>query len=397
MKVLCLSLCLIVPLQTESPAESNFEFSPTRRSDLRKLQGALVKDELCLSHIARLAWKGQVVHQHAVASKQAGDKRVTPDTLFPIWSMTKPITSVAAMMLYERGRFQLDDPVAEVIPALATFKVRGKDGALEPLTQPITFRHLLTHSSGIYGYDGSFHEEGTWKEVIELENLEEVVTLLSTKPLHHQPGAAYTYGMSTAVLGRAIEVLADQPFAEFVEKEICQPLGMKDTRFHLTPEDRQRFQPLFVKTEVGFREGTAAEDELYYKPGSALALGGEGLVSTLEDYGKFCQMLTDGGGKILKQETLAMMLSDQLGDTPGFDGEKRGQVLGLGFWVLKEPHKEGKGRPEGLYGWGGYHTTHFWIDPENRLYGLFMARRYPFEESTQERFMSAVYGSSIKD
>ena len=360
--------------------------------DVHSVQRALVSEKVCLSNVAMVSRRGTIVYRRAVESGHPGDWPISDDTLFPIWSMTKPITCVAAMILCERGKFELDDPVSEVIPQLAKLRVKTKEGMTVPLKRQITYRDLFRHTSGIYGYDGSFHEEGTWKEVMELDSLAELIDLVEKEPIGHQPGERYTYGLSTAVLGRAVEVLSGKPLADFFDQEIFDPLGMKHTRFHLTAEDRKRFQPLFVKEGEGFRSGTAAEDELYYAPGSALSLGGEGLVSTMEDYGRFCQMLVDrgeapGGKQIISGATLDLMLTDQLQGIRSEDGN----LMGLGFYILRESNEENV--PAGIFGWGGYHTTHFWIDPKNELYGLFMTRLYPSPGATLTRFRKAVYGA----
>ncbi len=384
-----------------APARNGFEQAGL--DAIQAVQQALINEKICLSNVATVVRKGQLVYHRAVDSEFEGDRGITDETLFPIWSMTKPVTSVAAMILHERGLFQLDDAVDRAIPQLARLRVKVKGGGDPvPMTTPITYRHLLTHTAGFYGYDGSFHEEGTWKEVMELNSLAELIDLLEKKPLEHQPGERYTYGLSTAVLGRAIEVLTGQSLEAFFEKEIFGPLGMKDTRFYLTPTDRERFQPLFVnEKEKGFRLGTAAEDELYYDPKSALYLGGEGLVSTVDDYGRFCQMLVDRGRPILAPETLDLMLTDQLGEnTPGYGGKERRSHFGLGFdvsrVVAKDAADEGGEVPAGIFGWGGYHTTHFWIDPVNELYAIFMTRLYPSPGEALKRFRAAVYGALVE-
>jgi CubicO group peptidase (beta-lactamase class C family)/outer membrane protein assembly factor BamB len=368
---------------------------------LMHVQQAFIDEGHALSTVFRLARGGETLYEHAVASDQEGDRSIRDDTLFAIWSMTKPITSVAAMILHERGAFQLDDPVSEVLPRLGTYRVESDadDEKTEPLARQITYRHLLTHTSGIAGYDGSFDQEGTWKEVMELDDLVGLIELLASKPLKHQPGERYTYGLSTAVLGAAIEKLTKKPFNEFLREAIFAPLGMNDTRFHLTKDDRPRFQPLFVKTDDGFRPGTPAEDELYYKPDSRLHLGGEGLVSTLADYGRFCQMLVDcgrtpDGQSVISEQTLSVMLEDQLGETPGFSESENGYALGFGFHIFKDAERDATGMPEGCYGWGGYHSTCFWIDPANSQYGLFMSRRYPFFGAATPRLQAAVYRES---
>lgn len=365
---------------------------------LMDAQEAFMDEGEALSTVFRLARGGETLYEHAVASGQAGDRSINEDTLFAIWSMTKPITSVAAMILHERGAFQLDDPVSDALPRLGKFRVESDsdDDKTKPLARPITYRHLLTHTSGIAGYDGSFDQEGTWKEVMELDDLDGLIELLATKPLKHQPGERYIYGLSTAVLGAAIEKLSKKPFDAFLRETIFDPLGMDDTKFHLTEEDRARFQPLFVRTEEGFRRGTPAEDELYYRPNSRLHLGGEGLVSTLADYGRFCQMLVDrgrtpDGQSILFERTLAIMLEDQLDGKPGFSESEQGYALGFGFHILKDAERHATAMPEGCYGWGGYHSTFFWIDPANNQYGLFLSRRYPFFDAAASRLEAAVY------
>ena len=199
--------------------------------------------------------------------------------------------------------------------------------------------------------------------------------------------------MSTAVLGRAIEALSGKTLDHFLRKELFLPLGMKDTRFHLTKRTRKRFQPLSVFEDGAFRAGKPAEDELPYAKEVPLYLGGEGLVSTMADYARFCQMLVDGGraqgGKqILKPATLKLMWTDQLGDIPGYEDRKNGNGFGLGFYVLNDFNRYGA---DGVFGWGGYHTTHFWIDPQNEIYAIFLCRRYPFSEATLTQFRAAVY------
>lgn len=359
-------------------------------------QEKLVGERHCPSHICQVAMAGKTLYRHAVNSTIEGDREVDSETIFPIWSMSKPVTSVAAMILIEEGAFKLDDPVATVLPRLANLKVKGAKGRLQPLRKPITYRDLLRHTSGIAGYDGSFDEEGTWKQVMELDDLDGLIGLLEKIPLEHQPGERYTYGLSTAVLGCAIEKHSGKPFAQFLNENIFQPLGMKDTRFFLTKDDRRRFQPLFVHEKGSFRPGTPKEDELYYRPGSRLSLGGEGLVSTAGDFGRFCDMLvgrgrTPNGGRIISEQSLTLMLTDQLGKIPGFGGAKHGQVCGFGFQILKDPTKDLTGAPEGVFGWGGYHTTNFWVDPVNKLYGLSMTRRYPYHYGVEGQLKKALY------
>jgi CubicO group peptidase (beta-lactamase class C family) len=314
--------------------------------------------------------------------------------------MSKPITSVAAMILFDRGAFKLDDSVANALPELAKVRVKAGDGRTKPLARPITYRDLLRHTSGFYGYDGAYNANGFWAKTVKAKSLVKIISELSREPIEHQPGVRHTYGMSTVVLGRAIEALSGKPLDKFLWEELFRPLGMKHTRFYLTKRDRKLFQPLSVFEKGKLRAGKPEEDELPYEADSALHLGGEGLVSTLGDYARFCQMLVDRGkapdGKqVIKPATLDLMLADQLEGIPGYGDRKNGYGFGLGFYVLLDTKTEGVNSPNGIYGWGGYHTTHFWIDPENRLYSVFMTRRHPFNNESLVQFREAVYDSLI--
>ena len=362
------------------------------------VQRKLIADKLAAANAAIVVRDGKVVYHRAAGSGLAHDKPITDDTVFPIWSMSKPITSVAAMILFERGALKLDDAVAVALPELAKVRVKAGDGKTKPLARPITYRDLLRHTSGFFGYDGAYNADGFWAKAVKAKSLAKLIGELAREPIAHQPGARHTYGMSTAVLGRAIEALSGRPLDKFLREEIFQPLGMKQTRFYLTKRDRELFQPLSVFEKGKLRAGKPAADELPYEQDSALHLGGEGLVSTLGDYARFCQMLVDrgkapGGKQVIKPATLDLMLADQLEGTPGYGDRKNGYGFGLGFYVLLDTKTEGVNSPNGIYGWGGYHTTHFWVDPKNKLYGIFMTRRYPFNVESLIRFRKAVYGA----
>ena len=378
-------------------ASSTMQYHDTALSrDLLLRQRQFVEAGDCLSHVFQWTVDGEVRHKAAVFSGRDGDRPIDDETLFAIWSMTKPVTAMAVMMLWEEGAFALDDSVTGVLPALAGARVMAPGGGIQPLVRPITYKDLLLHRSGIAGYDGSFHDDGTWKRVMELDHLDDLIPLLLSQPLAHQPGERYTYGLSHAVLGLLVQKHSGRTLAEFFQTRIFEPLGMTRTRFFLTTEDRRRFQPLFVKEGDGFRPGTPSEDELPYAPNSKLFLGGEGLVSTLEDFSRFCQMLADegrapDGRSLLRAETLREMLKDQLGELPGYGGTQAGRVLGYGFEILQDPARAGSAAPAGVYGWSGYHSTHFWIDPSLRAHGLFLTRRYPYHEGPRNALQAVIY------
>ncbi len=221
--------------------------------------------------------------------------------------------------------------------------------------------------------------------------------------MEFEPGSAYRYGINQAILGRVVEVLSGQEFFEFLRETIFEPLGMSSTKFELSPDDRERFQVLFKKPDPAgfggrFDEGmpvfSTEHDELPYTPGTKAQYGGEGLVSTFEDYRRFCEMLLGRGmyrgTRILEERSIDMMTSvvTPSGVMGGYD---TGMDYGYSFFVLGEPLLDGTGSPEGIFGWSGYHNTHFWIDYESDVYGLFMTRTVPYSGEIQKQFRAAVY------
>jgi len=383
---------------TEIEDPSGLGFDSVKLDGIYAVQQKLIVDKHAPSNVGLVVRKGKVVYHRTAYSSMSHDRMITDSTVFPIWSMSKPITSVAAMILYERGKFKLDDPVSDALPEMAAVKVKSMNGKLEPLVKPITYRDLFRHTAGFNGYEGLYNADGFWAKTTQAKSLTVIIRELANQPIEHQPSAKYTYGMNTAVLGRAVEVLSGKSFNKFLLKEIFRPLKMKNTRFHLSKRTRKLFQPLSVFEDGNYRGGKPEEDELAYEKDSTLYLGGEGLVSTLSDYSRFCQMLVNGGvasggKKILSPETLKLMWTDQIGNIPGYDDRKNGNGFGLGFYVLNDFNKFGA---EGVFGWGGYHTTHFWVDPKNDLYAIFMCRRYPYNGETLTQFRKAVYESLIR-
>ena len=383
---------------TEIEDPSGLGFDSVKLDGIYAVQQKLIVDKHAPSNVGLVVRKGKVVYHRTAYSSMSHDRMITDSTVFPIWSMSKPITSVAAMILYERGKFKLDDPVSDALPEMAAVKVKSMNGKLEPLVKPITYRDLFRHTAGFNGYEGLYNADGFWAKTTQAKSLTVIIRELANQPIEHQPSAKYSYGMNTAVLGRAVEVLSGKSFNKFLLKEIFRPLKMGNTRFHLSKRTRKLFQPLSVFEDGNYRGGKPEEDELAYEKDSTLYLGGEGLVSTLSDYSRFCQMLVNGGvasggKKILSPETLKLMWTDQIGNIPGYDDRKNGNGFGLGFYVLNDFNKFGA---EGVFGWGGYHTTHFWVDPKNDLYAIFMCRRYPYNGETLTQFRKAVYESLIR-
>jgi CubicO group peptidase (beta-lactamase class C family) len=336
-------------------------------------------------------------HGHPVYFESFGVRDVdsrrpmTADTIFRLYSMSKPVTSVAAMMLVEDGKLRLDDPVAKYIPAFAGVKVGvekpGGAGrpelALEPLTRPITIEDLLRHTSGItYGFYGDSPVRKLYANSDlfdgDLDNAQ-FVERLAKLPLAEQPGTRWDYGHSTDVLGRVVEVISGQSLFQFEKQRLLDPLGMTETAFFVAdPAQRPRIaEPMpdgwFDRPVAGIKDPTLPR---------RWESGGAGMVGTVGDYAHFAQMLLNGGTlqgrRYLKPETIAVMASDHIGpetsiarDQFYFPGETSG--FGLGF-AVRTAVPANTSWPTGEYRWDGVAGTFFFIDPGDDMFAIFMVQ-----------------------
>ena len=372
------------------------------QQNIEAYQRALIAKGVTGGSVAGVFRGGETLAYSIVNSNLPGDTPISPDTIFPIWSMSKPITIAAMMILHERGLYEVSDPVSKYIPYFSDLKCKNGDGQSYQCENELQIVHLLSHRSG-YGY----YVQGEGPNHLDpYENLDQFVVDVAAHPVEFEPGTEYLYGINQAILGRLVEVLSGKEFFEFLSEAIFEPLEMTNTKFELSPDDRKRFQVLFKKpdydetSEVGgkFDEGTSAfsnaHDELSYAPGTKAQFGGEGLVSTFQDYRRFCEMLlgrgTYRGTRILDEQSIEMMTAVT---TEGelTRGYNRGLDFGYSLFVLSEPALDGTGSSKGIFGWSGYHNTHFWIDYEKNIYGLFMTRTVPFSVEIQKQFRSAVY------
>ena len=326
------------------------------------------------------------------------DKPMTVDTIVRIYSMTKPLTSVAIMMLYEEGRFQLDDPISRFIPAFAGQRVftggsRGKIDTV-PAARDITFRDLLTHTSGLtYGFMESTLVDGLYranKVDFQTENtsLKELVEKAATLPLLAQPGTRWNYSISTDVLGYLIEVISGMPFETFLKQKVIDPLKLGDTDFHVPEAKHTRFAANYtVGRNGGLHEIDDPTKSVYLRPRNVNS-GGGGLVSTVSDYARFCQfMLNKGeldGVRLLGRKTVELMTSNHLGGdmadmgTPRFsETTYEGIGFGLGFSVMIDPAKAQIVGTPGEYAWGGAASTAFWVDPKEDMFVVFLTQLSP--------------------
>ncbi len=330
--------------------------------------------------LTMIAREGRLVHFEKVGHQDiASEKPIEFDTIFRIYSMTKPITSVAVMMLYEEGLFQLNSPVSEFIPEFKDMKAYANHGdAIVDTEREMTIKHLLTHTAGlIYG--------GEWDHPINQRyyeadfyggDLKYMAKELGDIPLLHHPGDAWNYGMSTDVLGYFVEVVSGMPFAEFLKTRIFEPLGMVDTDFSVPENKASRYATLYEPTED--RGIKVLEDApVSSGPLSFHHSGGAGLLSTAGDYLRFCQMmLNDGeldGVRLLGRKTVELITINHISND-WQPLERTGCGFGLGFAVvtdLADTHALGS---VGTYSWGGLASTVFWIDPMEELIAILMTQ-----------------------
>jgi CubicO group peptidase (beta-lactamase class C family) len=319
------------------------------------------------------------------------------DSIFRIYSMTKPIVSVAAMMLVDEGRLQLSDPVAKHVPELRGLRVGiEKDGKLEVVSaqrQP-TVQDLLRHTSGFtYGVFGKSMVKDLYSKAGVDANdhtNSEMVKKLATVPLHYQPGTTWEYGRSTDVLGHVVERVSGQPLDQFLQTRILGPLGMKDTAFFAEPAKQPRLAESFAKDP----DSGAAINLLNVRDRPRYLAGGQGLVSTAADYLRFAQMLLNGGElggvRILSRKTVDFMTSDHLG---AIRGPGPGYGFGLGFAVRHADGLSSTNGSGGDYNWAGLGGTYFWVDPKERLIAVWMMQAPNQRNYYRELFRNMVYAA----
>jgi len=322
-----------------------------------------------------------------------------PDTIVRMYSMTKAITGVAAMMLYEEGKFSLNDPVSKYLPEFKETRV-GKESTdaagkkiyfSVPAERTMTVRDLFRHTSGL-DYAGPKDEKGEpyYKKIDMLGgapdvkfDLAEAVKRLASVPLNEEPGTKFHYGYSIDVLGRLVEVISGMPLDQFFEERIFKPLGMKDSAFFVPEAKWSRLAVL----QTPKRDGSGkvepgkgyAQDHYKYKP--SLMLGGAGSVGTLDDYARFVSMLLNGGEldhtRLLGRKTVELMHADHLGALPRGGTLPDGYGFGLTFAVNLGPGRTATVGSEGEYYWGGAAGTAFWIDPKEHMIGVFLINVLP--------------------
>ncbi len=417
------------------PAAEGFSAERLARIDVYMKQA--VKDGVMVGGHGLIARNGNVVY-----SETWGDRDrergldMEEDTLHRIYSMSKPVTGVALMILYEEGKFLLNEPVAKYLPELANLQVAlstagggvtavsdgtqststgagdtsqaGKTRA--PTRQP-TIRDLMMHTAGMtYGVFGDTEVDGLYREagILRHPDLNDFITKLGKLPLQYDPGTRWHYSVSVDVQGALVERLAGMSFGKFLESRLFKPLGMEDTSFTVPKRKLKRLAQLYTqegtpgemqtafRTQVNSTKLVPAPDAVSagYMEGATFEGGGGGLVSTTSDYLKFSQMMLNGGElngvRILSPNTVALMSRDHLGELQM--GFARGGVgFGLDFAVVEDAGLAGEAGSDGEYNWGGAAGTRFWIDPKEDVIGIFMVQSIPHRTTLAQHFKALVY------
>jgi CubicO group peptidase (beta-lactamase class C family) len=375
-----------------------------------------IDDKRIAGAVTLVVRRGKVAwfKSEGMADREAG-KTMPTDAMFRICSMTKPITSVAVMMLYEEGRFLLEDPVSKYLPEFKNAKVLVKPAKGEPYTVPakdeITIRDLLRHISGItYQWNedlGPMYEKANVASgLLQYDGtIGDSVKNLAALPLLFNPGDRFEYSLGVDVLGRLVEVVSGKPLDEFFRSRIFEPLGMKDTYFYPPENKAGRLATAYTYypdkglnrfPDTPIREGSFVYSADYPVRGpKKLFSGGAGLVSTAMDYARFCQMMLDegkvGSTRLLSRKSVELMTHDQLGKI----GPDQGFGLGFGIEGIKTPLSE-LGTP-GAYSWGGFFYTAFSIDPKEQMIVVFMAQLHPTGDLTLDREVHELAYQAIND
>ena len=392
---LALTLLVAVSAQAQLPTASPkaVGFDPARLEVLHATTKRFVDEGKHAGIITLLVRNGKIVDFQTYGYRDV--ERQLPmerDTICRAYSMSKIITCVATLMLVEEGRLNLDDPVAKYLPALKDVKVwtGGTANApqLEALKRPITIKHLMTHTSGLF-YDfsaGNAELAKLWRnaDLWSGSELTNFITKLAGVPLMHQPGDAYTYGINQDVQGALIERVTGKTFGAFLEERIFRPLGMNDTGFDVPPKKMSRL----AKTYKHGPDGDFVEDkpilEAWPEHGRDIEAGGSGVFSTAGDFARFAQMLCNGGTldgqRILGRKTVELMTANHLVTLPNNQAATRQKGFGLGVEVTTNLGQLSMPSSVGQFGWYGAATTYCQIDPKERLVAIAFAQHFPFNE-----------------
>ncbi len=381
--------------------------SSERLQRIDQIMADYIARDLVPGTVTAVMRRGKLVHLNVQGMRDVGAQEpMTADTIFRIASMTKPITSVALMQLWEQGKFQLRDPVAKFLPEFTNMQV-AKDGditgALEPAARPIQVRDMLTHTAGLANnYRGNVQH---YREVMAVQagdNLAKFIQRLATLPLNYQPGSKWEYSIATDVVGRLVEVLSGIPLDQYLTDHLLQPLNMQDTAFYPSEDQAPRLAAQYKPGADSTIElaDPAGLGSRWYQGERKLFRGAGGLVSTISDYLKFQQMMLQGGkyrgGRILAPSTVSLMLENHTGDLelwlPG-----PGMGFGLGYGVVVDRGAAATPLSQGAGYWGGAYCTLSWLDPDQDLVAVLMTQVRPYTHlNIRHDFQVAVYQAIVE-
>ncbi|MGB0615127.1 MAG: serine hydrolase domain-containing protein [Acidimicrobiales bacterium] len=369
----------------------------------------------------QVAHRGEVALRHTVGRADvASDRPLGDDAIYRIYSMTKPITSIALMQLYEQGRVLLEDPVSAHIPEFAEMQVFTGGTPTAPKVRPaqtaMTVKDVLTHASGLtYGFffqnnlDAMYREDGLGDFQLPDYTLEEGMRRLATKPLAFDPGTAWNYSMSTDVCGRLVEVISGMGLDEYFAEHITGPLGMADTAFHVPADKKHRFTSNYALTPDEPLLIVDSFDASPYLSPPVFLSGGGGLVGTVDDYQRFVDMLLNGGEldgqRIIGRKTLEYMTINhlpegktlnELGQSLFSEAVMEGMGFGLGFSTLVDPARNGAVSSGGEFAWGGAASTAFWVDPAEEITCVFMTQLMPSSSYPLRRELKATVYQALR-
>ncbi|MCD6051325.1 MAG: beta-lactamase [Verrucomicrobia bacterium] len=405
---LCLTTTLIgAELPVAKPESVGMSSEKLQAVD-KIVEDLIAKKRLAGAHVS-VTRKGKVVYNKTFGKMDIeADKAMRDDAIIRIYSMSKSITTAAALMLYDDGKLGLDDPISKYIPEFKDIKIWSESG-LQPVKREPTVRDLMRHTAGMtYGGIGNPEADKAFKEAKLMDRgqtLQEFGARLGKLPLKYEPGTQWIYSMATDVLGRVVEVASGKSFDVFLQDRIFTPLDMKDTGFHVPAEKLDRLMTVYNSDNKGTLKPTDVPAKSNYRTKPTFLSGGGGLVSTTRDYLRFLQMVANGGeldGKrLLKKKTADLMTHNELPEIAmpiRFGNEQReGLGFGLGFNVrVTKSEKWDPASPVGEWGWGGMASTHYWASPKDDLVVVTMEQTLPYSFMLEWAVKKPIYDAIVK-
>jgi CubicO group peptidase (beta-lactamase class C family) len=380
----------VVDAKNTANAAVSVGFSSQRLDRIAPVMQSYIEQGKLAGTLTLVARNGKIVYLNAqgMQDKEAGIA-MSEDTIFRIYSMSKPVTAVAAMTLWEQGKFHMFDPIAKYLPELANMKVyvsgSGDDMVVEDAKSPIRIIDLFMHTSGFsYGFSNS-EVDKLYKKMLskpEELNRDNILTKFAELPLTHQPGTAWNYGVSTDIIGFLVEKLSGKRLGEYMQETIFRPLGMKDTGFYVPADKVDRLTQIYTADKTGQTIVMEKEPVGDFMSDPKIHNAGGGLVSTMQDYFTFAQMMLNGGEingvRILGRKTVEYMSTNHLPKSLiPYSKTSQGEGYGLAMSVTVEPEMAGFMTSKGDFGWGGAASTYFRVDPEEQIVMISMAQFVP--------------------